>query len=102
MKKTAFTLTSAIILICGIAVSVACSSKSDTSAVDPTEDSSQFVTLTDVVPDAILEIRYYGTYNFVGARIDGYLEPTALLTKVAADSLLAVSNDVKALGYRLR
>ena len=66
MKKTAFTLASAIILICGIAVSVACSSKSDTSAVDPTEDSSQFVTLTDVVPDAILEIRYYGTYNFVG------------------------------------
>ena len=26
---------------------------------------------------AILEIRYYGTYNFVGQRIDGYEEPTA-------------------------
>ena len=37
----------------------------------PEEDSSQFVTLTDVVPDAILEIRYFGTYNFVGQRIDG-------------------------------
>ena len=45
----------------------------------------QFVTLTDVVPDAILEIRYYGTYNFVGTRIDGYEAPTALLTRVAAD-----------------
>ena len=66
------------------------------------EDSSQFVTLTDAVPDAILEIRYFGTYNFVGARIDGYLEPTALLTKEAADSLRAVSDDVKALGYRLK
>ena len=43
------------------------------------EDASQFVTLTDAVPDAILEIRYFGTYNFVGTRIDGYLEPTALL-----------------------
>ena len=53
----------------------------------PEEDSSQFVTLTDAVPDAILEIRYFGTYNFVGTRIDGYLEPTALLTRVAADSL---------------
>ena len=102
MKKTAFTLASAIILICGIMATMACSSEDNASAVDPTEDSSQFVTLTDVVPDAILEIRYYGTYNFVGARIDGYLEPTALLTKVAADSLLAVSNDVKALGYRLK
>jgi len=71
-------------------------------AVCPTEDNSQFVTLTDVVPDAILEIRYFGTYNFVGERVDGYQEPTALLTKIAADSLRAVSDDVKAQGYRLK
>ena len=70
--------------------------------VNPTEDASQFVNLTDVVPDAILEIRYFGTYNFVGERIDGYLEPTALLTHEAADSLKAVSDDVKAQGYRLK
>ncbi len=68
----------------------------------PEEDSSQFVELTDVVPDAILEIRYFSTYNFVGTRIDGYLEPTALLTRVAADSLKAASDDAKALGYRLK
>ncbi|MBQ4228439.1 MAG: M15 family metallopeptidase [Bacteroidaceae bacterium] len=68
----------------------------------PEEDSSQFVTLTDAVPDAILEIRYFSTYNFVGTRIDGYLEPTALLTRQAADSLRAVSDDLKALGYRLK
>lgn len=65
-------------------------------------NSSQFVTLTDAVPDAILEIRYYGTYNFVGSRIDGYMEPTALLTRQAADSLRAVSDDVMAQGYRLK
>lgn len=70
--------------------------------LNPTDDSSQFVTLTDAVPDAILEIRYFGTYNFVGDRIDGYLEPTALLTKIAADSLKAVSDDVIAQGYRLK
>ncbi|MBR5092777.1 MAG: M15 family metallopeptidase [Bacteroidales bacterium] len=68
----------------------------------PEENSADFVTLTDVVPDAILEIRYYGTYNFVGARIDGYLQPTALLTRRAADSLCAVSDDLKAQGYRLK
>ena len=68
----------------------------------PEEDSSQFVTLTDAVSDAILEIRYFSTYNFVGSRIDGYLEPTALLTKAAADSLKAVSDDVKTLGFRLK
>ena len=72
------------------------------SVIANTEDKSQFVTLTDAVPDAILEIRYFGTYNFVGKRIDGYLEPTALLTKQAADSLRAVSDDVIKQGYRLK
>ena len=73
-----------------------------TAETEISEDASQFVTLTDAVPDAILEIRYFGTYNFVGTRVDGYLEPTALLTKIAADSLKAVSDDVEALGYRLK
>ena len=68
----------------------------------PEADSSGFVNLMDVVPDAVLEIRYFGTYNFVGARIDGYLEPTALITREAAESLKAVSDDVMKLGYRLK
>lgn len=71
-------------------------------AVTPTEDTSQFVTLTDAVPDAILEIRYFGTYNFVGQRIDGYEEPTALITKKAGDSLRAVSDELMSQGYRLK
>lgn len=68
----------------------------------PEEDASQFVNITDVVPDVILEIRYFGTYNFVGKRIAGYLQPTALMTKRAADSLRAVSEDVMKMGYRLK
>ncbi len=94
-----------LLLICGIIVVSSCRKtnvEAEVSTVNPTEDTSQFVTLTDVVPDAILEIRYFGTYNFVGDRIDGYLEPTALLTKQAADSLRAVSDDVIKLGYRLK
>lgn len=73
-----------------------------TGLLSSTDDASQFVNLTDVVPDAILEIRYYSTYNFVGARVDGYLEPVALLTRQAADSLRAVSDDLKKQGYRLK
>ena len=76
--------------------------KGNSTAVNPTDDSSQFVAITDVVPDAILEIRYYSTYNFVGARIDGYEAPTALLTRQAADSLKAVSDDLIKLGYRIK
>ena len=73
-----------------------------TGKLSPTEDYSQFVNLADVVPDAIMEIRYYGTYNFVGTRVDGYLEPVALLTRQAADSLRAVSDELKQQGYRLK
>ena len=68
----------------------------------PEYDSSDFVRVTDVIPDAILEIRYYSTYNFVGARIDGYEQPIALMTREAADSLKAVSDELKARGYRLK
>ena len=62
----------------------------------------EFVNITDVVPDAILEIRYFSTYNFVGERIDGYKQPTALLTKEAAAALKEVSDDLKSQGYRIK
>ena len=68
----------------------------------PENDASAFVSLTDAVPDAILEIRYYGTYNFVGARIDGYEQPTALITREAGAALRAVSDELVAKGYRLK
>ena len=61
-----------------------------------------FVSLAEAVPDAILEIRYFSTYNFVGERVDGYLAPTALMTRVAADSLRAVSDDLMRQGYRIK
>ena len=61
-----------------------------------------FVSISEAVPDVILETRYYSTYNFVGTRIDGYLAPKAYLTREAADSLRAVSEDVMRLGYRLK
>ena len=73
-----------------------------TGILSQTDDASQFVNLTDVIPDAILEIRYYSTFNFVGKRVDGYEEPVALLTRQAADSLRAVSEDLKKQGYRLK
>ncbi len=62
----------------------------------------KFVSVGDAVPDAILEIRYYSTYNFVGERIDGYLAPKAYLTKAAAAALRQVSDDVMSQGYRLK
>lgn len=61
-----------------------------------------FVRVTDVVPEVILEIRYYSTYNFVGTRVDGYEAPIALMTREAADSLAAVQRDLSAMGYVIK
>ena len=66
------------------------------------DNASGFVLLSEAVPDAILEIRYYSTYNFIGGRVDGYEEPVALLTKEAAAALKEVSDDLIGKGYRLK
>ena len=67
-----------------------------------TDDSSDFVLVGEEIPDAILEIRYYTTYNFVGTRVDGYYEPLAFLTREAADALKAVSDELVEKGYRIK
>ena len=76
-------------------------SPATTPSVNPS-DNRGFVRIADVIPDAILEIRYHTTYNFVGARIDGYQAPIAMLTREAATALKAVSDELKAQGYRLK
>lgn len=65
-------------------------------------DAAEFVLVSDVIPDVILEIRYHSTFNFIGDRIPGYDEPIAVLTRAAADSLKAVSDDLLKQGYRLK
>ena len=74
----------------------------DEGGIILSDDASDFVLLSEAVPDAILEIRYYSTYNFVGDRIDGYEEPLAFLTKEAAAALKEVSDELVAKGYRLK
>jgi D-alanyl-D-alanine dipeptidase len=61
-----------------------------------------FVYLTDVLPDVILDIRYYGTYNFLGVRVDGYEAPVAILTTEAAEALKKANEIIKAQGYVFR
>ena len=66
------------------------------------DDAGGFVSVGRLIPDVILEIRYYTTFNFIGDRIDGYEQPVALLTREAALKLMEVSGDLAAKGYRLK
>lgn len=60
-----------------------------------------FVSVSDVLPDVLLDARYYSTYNFVGERIDGYEAPLVLLTREAAEALALVNADLRRKGLRL-
>ena len=35
-------------------------------------DTHGFVSVGEVIPDVLLDIRYYSSFNFIGERIDGY------------------------------
>lgn len=107
MKNSNILLICVVIILAVIALSIMAikTHKKDSNTetvIEKSSDSSGFVLLSDAVPDAILEIRYYSTYNFVGDRIDGYEEPCALLTKEAASALKNVSDELVEKGYRLK
>ena len=118
MQKILCTAPAALLLLCGCgngtsaAVQSAGQSAAESSQAEQVTiaedgvklsgDASDFVLLSEAVPDAILEIRYYSTYNFIGDRVDGYEEPLALLTKEAAAALKTVSDAVIEKGYRLK
>lgn len=61
-----------------------------------------FSYLSEVVPDIVLEPRYYSTFNFVGARVDGYNQPKIILSLFAAAALLRANNVLRAKGYCLK
>ena len=66
------------------------------------DDAGGFVSLGEFLPDALADIRYYSSFNFIGERIDGYEEAAALMTREAAQALKAVSGEAMKLGYRLK
>ena len=66
------------------------------------DNAEGFVSVGETIPDVILEIRYYSSFNFIGERIDGYEQPIAMLTREAASALKKVSDEAVSRGYRLK
>lgn len=61
-----------------------------------------FCRIKDSIPDIIVDMRYCGTHNFVGKRIDGYEAPVPMLTKEAASALRKVADELRKKGYLLK
>ncbi len=60
-----------------------------------------FVYVDEVIPDLRLDLRYAGSHNFVGERIDGYLKQRCILTREAVDALKRVQEDLRPFGLGL-
>ena len=71
-------------------------------AAEPTAPPGAFVSLADVDPSIVVEMRYLTAHNFIGRRIPGYSENVCLLTRPAAEALARVQRAVRARGYTLK
>ena len=61
-----------------------------------------FVDASTIVPNLIVEMRYAGSHNFVGAPVDGYEKPVCLLTWQAASALAEVARDLEPQGLAIK
>ena len=61
-----------------------------------------FVYVDTVIPNLIIDLRYYTDHNFVGERVDGYLKPRCIVTREAANALLQVQEELKPFGLGLK
>ena len=65
-------------------------------------DKNKFVIVSDEIPNCFLEIRYYSSFNFVGTRVDGYVDPVAILTKAACNALKRANEEFNKMGYIIK
>jgi len=63
---------------------------------------AEFVDAATVVEGLVVDMRYFGTDNFVGVRVDGYEAPRCLLTRPAALALAAVQRELSGRGLGLK
>jgi D-alanyl-D-alanine dipeptidase len=66
------------------------------------ERPASFVDAATIVPGLIVEMRYFGSRNFVGRPIEGYERPVCLLTRQAAAALAQVAHDLQSQGLALK
>jgi D-alanyl-D-alanine dipeptidase len=83
-----------------ILVSLSFAQIAHTGDIDKMPDS--FIDIQKVIPEIVLDIRYYGPHNFVGEKVDGYMAPKCFLTKEAAEALAKVQKDLEPYSLSLK
>jgi len=67
-----------------------------------TPEAAGLVDVRTLVPDIDLDMRYAGSNNFTGARVDGYGAPRCYLLEPAARAVQRVESTLREQGFRLR
>ena len=57
-----------------------------------------FVDVAEIVPGVRIDLRYAGSHNFVGAPVDGYVRPRAILSRPAAAALAKAQEELRPFG----
>ena len=61
-----------------------------------------FIYLNCVIPDTMLDLRYFSSNNFVGDTIDGYHANKCIISFEAAMALTKVQNELESMGYGIK
>jgi D-alanyl-D-alanine dipeptidase len=70
------------------------------AAADPIPDG--FVEIREIIPDAVMDIRYVTEHNFLGTPVDGYQAAKCYLTEQAAAALAEVQADLNPFGFSIK
>lgn len=63
---------------------------------------ADFASIRDVDPTIAVDLRYFGTHNFMGRPVAGYRAEKCLLTRAAAAALAEVQKDLRPYGLGLK
>jgi zinc D-Ala-D-Ala dipeptidase len=90
------------VTICFIMVTTFVTACEDPKSSGRTTMPAGFVYLDEAVPGLVVDLRYYTSNNFVGAPVDGYLQPRPILSRPAAMALNGVQKALQPLGLSLK
>jgi zinc D-Ala-D-Ala dipeptidase len=91
-----------IVALVAVVVGPACAPARTAAAQPESVAPPDFVSLQEVDPTMLQDIRYFTSHNFTGASVDGYRAPLCILTRVAAEALRQVQQQLVARGYTLK
>jgi D-alanyl-D-alanine dipeptidase len=66
------------------------------------ESSEGFVYIHEVIPNVVLDVRYFSDDNFMGTRVDGYRRGVSLISNEAARALTEVQKELNKQGLGLK